>query len=73
MAVQVFGGGVDDDVRPPLEGPAAPGGGEGVVHDEGHPVGVGGLGELFDVQYREGGVGNGLAEQGLRVGAESRV
>jgi hypothetical protein len=43
---------------------------EGVVHDEGHAVGVGGGGKCFNVQHRQGGVGDGLAEHRLGVGAE---
>ena len=73
MAIQILGGGVDDDVRPPLKGPAAPGGGEGVVHDERHPVGVGGSGKALQIQHRQGGVGQGLAKQGLGVGLEGGV
>ena len=73
VAVHILGGGVGDDVRAPLEGAAVDRGGEGVVHDQGHAVGVGGLGELLDVQHRQGGVGNGLAEHGLGVGPEGGV
>ena len=36
-------------------------------------MGVGGLGELLDVQHGEGGVGDGLAEDGLGVGPEGGV
>ena len=34
---------------------------------------VGGGGELLDVQHREGGVGDGLTEDGLGIGAEGRI
>ena len=73
VAVHVLGGGVGHDVRPPLERLTADGGGEGVVHDEGHAVAVGGLGELLQVQHDQGGVGDGLAKDGLGVGAEGGV
>src|SRR5699024_6770081 len=73
VAVHILGGGVGDDVGAPLDGPAVDRGGEGVVHDQGHAVGVGRLGKLFNVQHGEGGVGDGLAEHGLGVGAESGV
>ena len=73
VAVHVLGGGVGHDVRAPLDGPAVHRGGEGVVHDEGHAVGVGGGGELLNVQYREGGVGDGLAEHRFGVGPEGGV
>ena len=36
-------------------------------------MGVGGVGELLDVQHRERGVGNGLAEEGLGVGPEGGI
>ena len=73
MAVHVLGGGVGHDVRTPLEGPAVHRGGEGVVDDEGHAVGVGRLGELLNIQDGEGGVCNGLAEHRLGVGPEGGV
>ena len=73
VAIHVLGGGVGDDVAAPLEGTAVHGSGKGVVHDEGHAVGVGGLGELLNVQDGEGGVGDGLAEDRLGVGPEGGV
>ena len=73
MAVHVLGGGVGDDVGAPLKGTAVNGGGEGVVHDQGNAVGVSSLGKLLDIQHRQGGVGDGLAENGLGVGTESGV
>ena len=73
VAVHVLGGGVGDDVAAPLKGTAVHRGSEGVVHDEGHAVLVGGLGELLNVQHSEGGVGDGLAEDRLGVGPEGGV
>ena len=73
VAVHILGGGVGDDVRAPLKGPAVYGSGEGVVHDQGHAVGMGRGSELLDVQHVQGGVGDGLAEQGLGVGSEGGV
>ena len=73
MAVHVLGGGVGHDVGTPLEGAAVDRGGEGVVHDERHAVGVGCLRKLFNVQHGQGGVGDGLAEHDLGVGAERGV
>ena len=64
VAVHVLGSGMGDNVGPPLEGAADHRGGEGVVHDEGHAVGVGRPGELLKVQHGEGGVGDGLAKDG---------
>ena len=70
VAVHVLGGGVGDDVRPPFEGPAVHRGGEGVVHNQGHTVGMGGPGKLLDVQHGEGGVGDGLPEHRPGLGPE---
>ena len=73
MAVHVLRGGVRHDVRTPLDGTAKHGRGERVVHDERHAVGVSGGGEALDVEDVESGVRDGLAEDGLRVGAERRL
>ena len=70
MPVQVFCGGVGDDVRPPLEGLAEHGGGEGVVHNQGDSIGMGHPGEFLDVQDHHGGVAESLREDGLGVGAD---
>ena len=73
VAVHILGGGVGDDVTAPLEGVAVHRGGKGVVHDEGHAVGVGRLGKLLDIQDGEGRVGDGLAKDRLGVGPEGGV
>ena len=73
MAVDVFGGGVGDNVGTPLDGTAVDGGGEGVVHNEGDTVTVGRSGKLFNVQYRQSGIGNGFPKDRLGVGTESGV
>ena len=73
VAVHVFRGGVGDDVAAPVEGTAVHRRGEGVVHNQGDPVGVGGFGKLFNVQHRQGGVGDGLPEYRLGVGPEGRL
>ena len=73
VTIHILGGGMGDDVSAPLEGTAVDGGGEGVVHDQGHAVGMGGLGELLNVQHRQGRVGDGLAENQLGVGPEGGV
>ena len=73
VPVHVLGGGVRHDVGTPLDRPAVDGRGEGVVDDEGHAVRMCGGGELLDVEDRERGVGDGLAEDALRVGTEGGV
>ena len=73
VAVHVLRRGVDHDVGTPLEGSAVDGRGEGVVHDERHAVAVSYAGKLLDVQHRAGRVGDGLAEDGLRVRSEGAV
>ena len=59
-----------DDIGTPLDGPAVHRRGERVVHDERHAVRMGRLREALDVEHGERRVRDGLAEHGLRVGAE---
>ena len=73
VAVHVLGGGVGDDIRAPLKGTAVDGSGEGVVHDQGHTVLMGDFRKLLNVQHRQGGVGDGLAEERPGVGLEGGV
>ena len=44
--------------------------GEGIVHDQRHAVAVRQTGKFFNIKHRNGGIGDGLAEHGARVGAE---
>ena len=69
VAAQVLGGGVDDHVRAVLDGAQQVGGGHGVVHDQGHAVFVGDLGDGLNVEHVVAGVGHGLAVEQLGVGA----
>ena len=55
---------------PNSKGSAVDGGGKGVVHNEGHAVGMGQPGVLLDVQHVEGGIGQRFAEYQLGVGTE---
>ena len=71
MAVHILGGGVGDNIGPIFERPAVDRRGKGVVHDEGHAVGVCCRGKLLKIQHGQGGVGNRLAEYRLGVGPES--
>ena len=70
VAIHILGGGVGDNVRAPLKGTAVDGGGEGVIHDQRHAVGVGSLGKTLDVQHCQGRIGDGLAEHSPGVGTE---
>ena len=70
MSVHVLRRAVRHDVATPLEGTAVDGSGKGVVHDEGHAVAVCHEGKALDVEDLAAGVGDGLAEEALRVGAE---
>ena len=70
MTVHVLCGGVDNDIRTVLKGSAKDRGGEGVVDDEGHLVLVSYLGEFLDIENRECGIGESLAENSLCVGLE---
>ena len=71
VAVHVLGSGVGHNVGAPLDGPAQHRRGEGVVHDERHPVAVGRRREALDVEHGQRRVCDGLAEDALRVGPES--
>ena len=73
VSVDVLGGGMGHDVGTPFDGTAVDGGCEGVVHDQGDTVFVSGLCEFLNVQNGEGGVGNGLTEDRLGVGAEGSI
>ena len=70
VTVHVFRGGVGDDVGAPFEGTAVDGRGEGVVNNEGNAMLVGDAGKLLDVENLSAGVGDGLAEEGFRIGTE---
>ena len=70
VAVQVFGGGMDDDIRPEFKGTAIDGGREGIVHNQWHAVGVSQPGVLLDIQDVECGIGQGFPKDQLGVGAE---
>ena len=70
VAVQVLRGGMRHDVGTPFDGAAVHRRGERVVHDERHAVRVRGCGEALDIQHRQRGVGDRLAEHGLRVRTE---
>ena len=73
VTVHVFCGGVGHDIRAPLKRTAVNGCGEGVVHNEGNAVAVGGAGKFFNVQHRQSRVCDGLAEDRLGVGAEGGI
>ena len=60
------------DIGAPLEGTAVHGRGEGVIHDQGHAVGMGRVGEALDIEYGERGICDAFAEDRLGVGAEGR-
>ena len=72
VTVHVLGGGVCHDVRAELDRAAVDGRREGVVHDEGHTVGMRETRELLDIKNRNGGIGDSLAEHRAGVGTELR-
>ncbi|MPM14933.1 hypothetical protein SDC9_61297 [bioreactor metagenome] len=71
VPVHVLGGGVDDNVSPPLKRAAVDGSGKRVIDDEWHAVSVGGGCKPFNVQHGKGRVCNRLPEHRLCVGPES--
>ena len=62
-----------DDVRAPFDGPAVHGGGEGVIHNQGNAVPVGGRGEHLNIEHAQGRICDGFTENGLCVRPESGV
>ena len=61
------------DVGTPFEGTAVDGCGKGVVDNEGHAVAVGNLGKTLNIEDGAAGVGDGLAEHGLRIRTEGSL
>ena len=73
MTVHVLRGRVGYDVASPLEWTAVDGSGEGVVHDEWYAVAVGHLGKALNVEHVAARVGDGLAEEALRILLEASL
>ena len=65
MAIHIFGGGVDHNICSEVEWTAKDRGGKGVVHNQRQVVGVCHAGHLFDVQHRNGRIGDGLGKDHL--------
>ena len=68
MSIHVLGGGVRDDIGAPLKGTAHHGRREGVVDHQRHAVVMRGLGKALNIEYGEGGIGDGLAKDEFSVG-----
>ena len=73
VAVHVLGGRVGDDVGTELDRAAVDRCREGVVHDERHTVGVGCVCEFLKIKDGQSRIGDGLAEDRLRVGLEGLI
>ncbi len=73
MAADKLGGGVDDDVSAPLDGPAKRGRRAGVVDDQRHSVLVRDLGQLLDIADVELRIAQGLGVNGLRLFVDCRA
>ena len=73
VTFHVLGGGVGDDVGSPLKRAAVDWRGKGVVDDQRYAVLVGGAGEFFYIKHCQSRIGDGLAENRLRVGTESSI
>ena len=61
------------NVCAPFKRATVDGRGEGVVHEEGHAVGMSKAGEAFDVKDVAAGIRDGFTEDTLRVRAEERL
>ena len=62
MTIHIFAGGVGDDIRAEIKGTAEEGGCKGIIHNQRNPMPVGDGRVTGNVQHRQGGVGDGLAE-----------
>ena len=62
-----------NDVSAELDRAAMDGGGEGIVDDHRHAVGVCPGGEALDVEHLHAGIGDGLGEDELGIGLERSV
>ena len=71
QSVHILRGRVGHDVGAPFEGTAVDWCGEGVVHDEGHPVLMGDLGKALDVEHGATRIRDSLTKHRLRVRTES--
>ena len=70
VAAEELGGGVDDDVGPVLDGSKQVGGGEGRVHGQRQPVGMGDFGDGRHVEYLDAGVAEGFGEHQSGFGSD---
>ena len=73
VAVHVLRRRVGDDIGAPFKRATVDRGGESVVDDQRHAVGVGRFGKFLDIENGEGGVGDRFAENGFGLGTEGRV
>ena len=73
MAIQVFRGGMDNDVCPPLKRTAVDRRGKSIVNDQWHSVGMCSLGKPLDIKYDKRWIGNGFTKYCLSIGLECRL
>ncbi len=67
VTIHVFGGGMGDDICPPLKGPAFDGRWEGIIHNQGYAIGMRHFGEFFDIQNGQRRVCDGFAKNSFGV------
>ncbi len=67
VAVHIFGGGVGNDIGPPLDRSQIHRGRESIVNDQRNPVTMCCRREFLHVKHRQGRIGNGFTEYQLRV------
>ena len=68
VTVHIFGCRMGDDISPPLDGSAVNRRRKCIVDDQRNAVRMRRIGEALDIKYDKGGIGNGLAKNGLGVG-----
>ena len=65
--------GIEHNVGAKLKGAAVDGSGKRVVDNQGHTVGMGNAGKLLNVEHHYARIGERLAENQFRIGAEGRA
>jgi len=73
VAVHVLRCRMRHDIRSPFKRAAVHRRRECIVYDQRHAMRMGCLGEFFEITYRQGRIGNRLAEDGFCIRAECRL
>ncbi len=73
MAVNILGGGMDDDIGAMLKGAAQAGCSERIVDDQRDLHVAGNLGKFLEIEHVQAGIADGFGKQGAGLGAKRRL